>query len=119
MQDFRDLLVWQKAHDLALQVYKCTAHFPSQEVYGLTSQMRRANVSIPSNIAEGCARATDPDFARYCSIALGSASELDYQLILAKDLGFLPQATFSELAHRTEEVKKMINALLQKLRNSD
>ena len=118
MQDFRDLVVWQKAHELALLIYKCTAQFPSQEIYGLTSQMRRAVVSIPSNIAEGCARATDPDFARYCSIALGSASELDYQLILAKDLGFVSESTFSETSTLTQEVKKMLNALLQKLRKS-
>lgn len=118
MQDFRDLSVWQRAHELALLIYKCTAQFPAVEVYGLTSQMRRAAVSIPSNLAEGCVRGTDPDFARYCSIALGSASELDYQVLLAKDLGFVSQTAFSELAQRIEEVKKMVNGLLQRLKKS-
>ena len=85
MKDFRQLKVWEKAHHLALEVYKTTATFPKEEIYGLTSQLRRASVSIPTNIAEGCGRNTNADFARFLQIAMGSASETEYELILAHD----------------------------------
>jgi len=86
IQNFRNIQVWQKAHELTLQVYKATKTFPKEEIYGLTSQMRRAALSIPCNIAEGCARSTDADFARFLDIAIGSASEVECQLLLARDL---------------------------------
>ena len=89
MKDFRKQKVWQKAHDLALEVYRVTEAFPKREVFGLTSQIRRAGVSIPANIAEGCGQDTDADFARFLQIAMGSASELEYHLLLAHDLGFV------------------------------
>jgi four helix bundle protein len=89
VQDYRHLKVWEKAHQLTLAVYKATVPFPKDELYGLTSQIRRACTSIPANIAEGCGRDGDAEFARFLRIAMGSASELDYHLLLARDLGFL------------------------------
>jgi four helix bundle protein len=86
MQNFKELKVWQKAHRLTLDVYKVTTRFPKDEMFGLTSQMRRSSASIPTNIAEGCGRDSRAELARFLSIAMGSASELEYQLILAKDL---------------------------------
>jgi four helix bundle protein len=88
MKDFRQLQVWQRAHTFVLELYRETNSFPREELYGLTSQVRRASVSIPSNIAEGCGRRGDAKFARFCQIAMGSASEAEYQLLLARDLGF-------------------------------
>jgi len=116
MQDFRQLKVWEKAHHLALDVYKSTVTFPREEMYGLTSQIRRASVSIPTNIAEGCGRRTDADFARFIQIAMGSASETEYELILARDLEFLAKGRFEELQGKTEEVKRMLASLLKTLR---
>jgi four helix bundle protein len=114
VQDFRDLKVWAKAHQLALEVYRATAAFPREERYGLTAQMRRCAVSVPSNIAEGCCR-SQGDFGRFMQIAVGSASELQYQLLLAKDLEFLSADQFGLLSGRTIEVKRMLAALLAKL----
>jgi four helix bundle protein len=85
MQDFRRLTVWQKAHQLTLVIYKVTRSFPDEEKFGLISQMRRSSSFIPTNIAEGCVRPTDNDFARFLYISLGSTSELEYQLLLAHD----------------------------------
>jgi four helix bundle protein len=89
MQDFRKLKVWQKAHQLTLRVYEVTRKFPKAELYGMVSQMRRSWSSIPRNIAEGCGRGTDLDFARFLQISMGSASELEYDLLLSHDLGYL------------------------------
>jgi four helix bundle protein len=116
LKDFRELRVWQRAHALTLSVYKTTAGFTSDERYGLTSQIRRASSSIAANLAEGCGRTGDPEFARYCSIAMGSASELDYHLLLARDLALILPADYNEMAKRTAELKRMLNVLLQKLR---
>jgi four helix bundle protein len=114
MQDFRDLKVWAKAHQLVLDVYRATASFPRAELYGLTSQLRRSAVSVPSNIAEGCCR-SQGDFARFVQIAAGSASELEYQLLLAKDLDLLRIDTFQALSDQTIEVKRMLAGLLARL----
>ena len=84
VKDFRELKVWQKAHQLTLTVYQLTAAFPREELYGLTSQLRRSCSSIPANLAEGCGRNGDAEFARFCSIAMGSASEVEYHLLLAQ-----------------------------------
>ncbi len=115
MKDFHELQVWQKAHQLAFAVYHITGSFPREELYGLTSQLRRSCSSIPANLAEGCGRNGDAEFARFCSIAAGSASELEYQLLLAKDLELIKPRNYEELAQRTTEVKRMLSALLQKL----
>ncbi len=116
MKDFHELKVWQKAHQLTLAVYQITATLPREELYGLTSQFRRSCSSIPANLAEGCGRNGDAEFARFCSIAMGSASELEYHLLLARDLKLIKQKDYEELAHRTVEVKRMLTALIQKLK---
>ncbi|NIM98448.1 MAG: four helix bundle protein, partial [Deltaproteobacteria bacterium] len=94
MKDFRKLKVWEKSHHLALSVYRETTSFPDHERYGLTSQLRRAAVSIPTNIAEGCGRGGDAEFARFLQIAYGSAAELQYQFLLANELNFLDTDDF-------------------------
>jgi four helix bundle protein len=115
MKDFHELKVWQKAHQLTLAVYRITAGLPREELYGLTSQLRRASSSIPANLAEGCGRNGDAEFARFCSIAMGSASELEYHLLLTRDLKLIPPKDYEDLAERTTELKRMLTALLQKL----
>lgn len=115
MKDFHELKVWEKAHHLTLAVYPITATFPREELYGLTSQIRRSCSSIPANLAEGCGRDGDADFARFCSIAMGSASELQYHLLLARDLKLIKPKDYQELVQRVIEVKRMLAALIQKL----
>ncbi|RJO62415.1 MAG: four helix bundle protein [Dehalococcoidia bacterium] len=116
MKDFRKLNVWQKAHELALEVYGATASFPRDEIYGLTSQIRRACVSIPANIAEGCGGQGDAEFGRFLQIAMGSASELEYHLILARELGFLKEEDSASLNKQVTEVKRMITVLIQRVK---
>ena len=116
MKDFKQLKVWEKAHQLALAIYKATAQFPKEELYGLTSQIRRASMSIPTNIAEGCGRNTDAEFARFLQIAMGSASETEYELILAHDLEFLAKDHYENLQTQVEEVKKMLSSLIKTIR---
>lgn len=118
MKNFYELKVWQKAHELTLEVYQITANFPREELYGLTSQLRRACSSIPANLAEGCGRNGDAEFARFCSIAMGSASELEYHLLLARDLKLIKPNDHGALSQHTTEVKRMLAGLLQKL-NAD
>jgi len=113
---FRDLVMWQKAHQFVLDVYKITENFPKQEIYGLTSQLRRAAVSIPANIAEGFKKAGKRDKARFLNIAQGSLEESRYFLILAQDLQY---AVTTELSNRLDDVAKMIDSYIQKLRNSN
>src|SRR5881396_2832040 len=105
MKDFRQLKVWEKAHLLALAVYPITASFPREETYGLTSQIRPAASSIPSNIAEGCGRDGDAELARFCTIAKGSASELEYQLLLARDLKLIQPNDYKTLSQQTIDIK--------------
>lgn len=116
MRDFRTLRVWQKAHSAALDVYKATATFPTHELYGLTSQLRRATVSIAANLAEGCGRRPGADQARLFQIAMGSASELEYHLLLARDLRLLDRAVYTQLNAGVVEVKRMLAGLLRKIR---
>lgn len=116
MKDFRQLKVWEKSHLLALAIYKATKDFPKEELYALTSQMRRASMSIPTNIAEGCGRNTDADFARFLQMAMGSASETEYELILARDLEFLSKDKYEKIHNDVEEVKRMLASLLKTLR---
>jgi len=97
MKDFRDLQVWERAHKLTLEAYKITQAFPREELYGLTSQIRRSSASIGANIAEGCGRRGNGDFHRFLQNAMGSASELDYHILLSHDLGILPQSKFKDL----------------------
>jgi len=116
MKDFRKLNVWQKAHELAVEVYGTTASFPRDEIYGLTSQVRRASVSVPANIAEGCGRRGDAEFGRFLQIAMGSASELEYHFLLARELGFLKEEDYASLNNQVAEVKGMITVLIRKLK---
>ena len=116
MQDFRNLKVWEKAHSLTLGVYEVSKVFPREEMYGLTSELRRASVSVAANIAEGSCRNGDADFARFLQMAAGSASELEYHLLLARDLELLKAADCQRLSAQVVEVKRMLASLLQKLR---
>jgi four helix bundle protein len=116
MKDFRDLKVWHKAHQLTLEVYAATGSFPKEERYGLTSQIRRASASIPANIAEGCGRGGDAELARFLQIAMGSASELEYHVLLAHDLELLPSTDYEKLENQTLEVKRMLAPLINRLR---
>jgi four helix bundle protein len=116
MQNFRQLQVWQKAHQLTLDVYRITRDLPRDELYGLTAQLRRSSSSIAANLAEGCGRAGDAEFSRFCGIAMGSASELDYHLLLARDLGLIKGTDHAALAAQLDEVKAMLSGLLQKLK---
>ena len=116
MQDFRKLNVWHKAHRLTLDVYSVTRGFPKDELYGLTSQTRRAAASIPANIAEGCGRNGGADLARFLQIAAGSASELEYHLLLARDLQFLSDPNWQSLSAAVSEVKQMLTSLMRKVK---
>jgi four helix bundle protein len=118
MRDFREFKVWEKAHALTLEIYKATAKFPREEIYGLTSQMRRCSSSIPANIAEGCGRSGNAELARFLQIGMGSASELEYHILLARDLSFLPETIYDRLQDRAIEVKRMLTSLLQKVRGT-
>jgi four helix bundle protein len=116
VQDFRDLKVWGKAHQVTLAIYRATETFPSAERFGITSQMRRAASAMPANIAEGCGRGSDADFARFLQIALGSASELEYFLLLARDLQFLASPLHDQIVADTQEIKRMLTSLIARLK---
>src|ERR1700722_16430138 len=107
MKDFRNLQVWNKAHQLVLASYQGTDGFPRQEIYGMTSQIRRCAASIAANIAEGCGKRGNGEFQRYLNIAAGSASELEYHFLLARDLAFLRDVDYQKLDHAVVEVKRM------------
>lgn len=116
MKNFRDLLVWQKAHQLTLEIYRVTKKFPTDERFGLTSQIRRAVASVPTNIAEGCGRGSDADLGRFLQIAMGSASETEYQIQLAKDLRYIEIDEAEQLTALIQETKRMLASFLKKLR---
>jgi len=118
MEDFKDLKVWAKAHQLTLAVYRRTRVFPKEEMYGLTSQLRRAAASIGANIAEGCGRRSDGEMKRFLQIARGSASELEYHLLLARDLQLLDNDEFRNLEGKVLEVQRMLASLVQRLQAS-
>lgn len=116
MKDFRKLNVWEKSHYLTISVYKYTKTFPKDELYGLTNQIRRASVSIPANIGEGCGRDSDAELARFCHIAMGSASKLEYHFLLTHDLKYLESSKFNQLTQAITEVKRMLTSFIQKLK---
>jgi len=116
MQDFRKLKVWEKAHAVVLDAYRSTQRFPREELHGLTVQVRRAAVSIASNIAEGCGRSGDREFGRFLRMALGSASELEYDYLLAHDLAFLTDDDFKRLTEGVIEVKRMLTGLVGRMK---
>jgi len=115
VKDFRQLKVWEKAHQLVLALYPITASFPNEETLGLKAQIRQAVSSIPADIAEGCGRNGDAELARFCTIARGSASELEYHLLLARDLNLIPSDDHEQLAQQTTEIKRMLTVFIQKL----
>lgn len=118
MKDFRTLKVWEKAHALTLAIYKAVVNFPKQETYAMTSQIQRAAVSVPTNIAEGCGKDSDAELKRYFLIAMGSSSELEYLLLLAHDLGYLSDETHHNLHSDLIEVRRMLNAFIQRLKTN-
>ena len=119
MQDYRNLRVWQKAHELALATYSISACLQKPEAWPLRDQALRAAISIPSNIAEGAGRGTDPDFRRFLWHSLGSCNELEYDLLLARDLRFLSSEQHALLRQQLEDVRRMLTGLVQRLTPSD
>jgi four helix bundle protein len=119
MRDHTKLRAFELADDLVLKVYQNTAHFPKEEMFGLTSQLRRAAVSVPSNIVEGSARSSEAEYIRFLDIAYGSVKEVEYQIGLSQRLGFLEESPHDELASRATETAKVLNGLIKALRRSN
>lgn len=119
MAHFKELIVWQKSIGLVTKIYKVTEKFPSSEIYALTSQLRRASVSIPSNIAEGNTRRSKADYVQFLRITRGSCSEVETQIIISKNLGFIDEISFSELSSDIIEISKMLNGLINSLKDSN
>lgn len=115
MKDFKNLKVWQKGLSLVINIYKLTKEFPNEELYGITSQMRRSAISIPSNIAEGSGRNTSKEFNRFLDISLGSSFELETQILIAYELEYLSKNNFNSAIEKIQEVQKMINGLKKSL----
>ena len=115
MRNFRKYQVWELGHQIALDVYKLTNDFPKEEQYGLTSQMRRASSSVPANIAEGCGRESEFEFKRFLVIANGSATELEYFLILVKDLNLVREKNIIDLVGQVDQLKRSLNKLISKI----
>ncbi len=115
MRDFRELQVWQKAHRFALHVYRLTRTFPVEERFGLIVQLRRSATSVPANLAEGCGRTGEKELSRFTGIAAGCASEAEYELLLAHDLGYLKQEDYQVASAQVQEVKRMLSGLRKKL----
>jgi four helix bundle protein len=113
VKNYKELIVWKKAHEMTLEVYSATRGFPREELYGLTSQLRRSAASIGANIAEGSGRRSDNEICRFLQIARGSASEVEYHVLLARDLKFLREEDFQRLSHQADEVQRMLTALIQ------
>ena len=116
MSDYKDLIVWNKAHELTLDIYKLTDKFPSREMYGLVSQIRRASLSIPTNIAEGCGTLHKKEFIRYLGIARGLCNEVEYQLILSKDLGYIDEDIYAKTILKIKDIQRMIKGLIKSLK---
>lgn len=116
MKDFREIIVWQRSHALTVEIYRLTKTFPKEELFGLTSQMRRAAASIPANISEGCGRDGDAELKRFLNIALGSACELDYFILLAGELGYITQEPAAKVASEIIEIRRMLGGFIQKLK---
>ena len=118
MQDYHDLKVWEKSHKFTLAIYAATKEFPKEEIYGLTSQLRRATASIPTNLAEGTGPRTSKELAQFSQIAAGSASEVDYQLLLYRELDYLSEDDYNILIKQLLEIRKMLTSLIKKLRSA-
>ena len=119
MRNFRALKVWENSHRLVLDVYEATGTFPREETYGLTAQLRRCCTSIPANIAEGSSRSGEAELGRFMLIAMGSASELEYFVLLARGLGYLDTRNYHKLSQEAEEVKRRLSTLITKVRSTN
>ena len=115
MRDFKKYDIWKLSHELTLTIYDISKEFPQTEIFGLTSQIRRASASVPTNIAEGCGRTSDAEFSRFLTIALGSATETEYLILLSKDLKYIDSDTFETLNETVNNIKRKIYSLQQKL----
>lgn len=115
MRDYKKLIVWDKSYKLGIDIYSVTKTFPKEEIYGLTSQLRRSAISIPSNIAEGSRRSTEKDYKSFLHVAYGSGAELEVQILFSKDLSYISNDTCKKLLNNLSEVMKMLNALILKL----
>jgi four helix bundle protein len=118
MRNYTELNVWKKAHHLTVEVYRQTKSFPKDEMFGLTSQMRRCSASIGANLAEGCGRQSDAELGRFVLIAMGSASELDYHLLLSRDLALLTEEQHCQLQSELVQIRKMLKSLHQAIKSS-
>jgi four helix bundle protein len=118
LKDFKELKVWRKAYDLSLVIYEASRSFPREEMYGLTSQLRRAAVSIGANIAEGCGRRSDGELVRFLQIARGSASEVEHHLLLARDLKFLQATIQHDIEKKLQEVQRMLTSLVSSIQET-
>jgi four helix bundle protein len=118
MKDYRKILAWQKSHELVLQIYGLTEKFPKHELFGLTSQLRRAAVSVPTNIAEGYGRTTDVEIARFMDISLGSVNQMEYLLLLCMELKYITKDSSDQIFPKLVEIRKMLIAFVKTLRNS-
>lgn len=116
MQNYKELQVWKKSHEITLEIYKITQCFPKEELFGLVSQLRRASVSVPTNIAEGSGRFTQKDFASFLQISLGSCQEVEYLILLSKELNFINETDFNQLEKSIGEIKAMLISLIKKVR---
>lgn len=115
MGNYKELIVWQKSVDLVTDIYSCTKSFPKEEVYSLTSQIRRSSISIPSNITEGHSRRSQTDYIQFLKIARGSCAELETQLLISRNLNYLNPETFINLNNKSGEIFRMLNAIITKL----
>ncbi|HEY5462174.1 MAG TPA: four helix bundle protein [Hanamia sp.] len=115
MRNFLNLEIWKRSHQLTLKIYKATKNFPKEELFGLTSQMRRSSSSVPTNIAEGCGRNSNAQLANFLQIGTGSCSELQYQIILSKDLSYITEDVFNDLHSDVIDIRKMIFGYCEKL----
>jgi len=117
MKDFREMQVWNKGHKLAIEIYNLTAKFPKEEIFGLSSQIRRAAVSIPTNIAEGCGRGSSKELKQFLKISMGSASEVEYQILLSYELRYMDRKTYDNLSSDIQEIKKMLSSYIVKIKS--
>jgi four helix bundle protein len=113
LKTHKDLTVWQESRKLVKEIYSLTSKFPKDEIYSLTAQIKRATISIPSNIAEGAARNSNKEYVHFLYISLGSVAELDTQLIIAKDLSFIDEKDFSEISEKLDKIGKMLSGLIK------
>ena len=118
MKDFKNIEIWKRSHKLTLEIYKATQCFPKEEIYGLTSQIRRAVSSIPINIAEGCGRRTNAELANFLNIASGSASEVEYEILLAKEIGYISNEQYESWTREIGELRSMLAAYMRKLKTN-